>query len=140
MYNTWEELEEGIKECQKCKLCKTRKNIVFGVREKRCKNNVYRRRSGSGRGYDAASHLLEKHGKLMDKAFQGLGIKREEVYIANIVKCRPPQNRNPEKDEADACIDYLRSQVKLVNPKIIVLLGSVALKNILRRTVWNYSI
>ncbi len=67
----------------------------------------------------------------MDKAFIGIGIKREEVYIANIVKCRPPQNRNPESDEAEACMDYLRSQVMLVKPKIIVLLGSVALKNIL---------
>ncbi len=75
--------------------------------------------------------FVGKAGKLMDKAFAGVGIKRQEVYIANIVKCRPPQNRNPEKDEADACMDYLRSQVMLVKPKVIVLLGSVALKNIL---------
>ena len=67
----------------------------------------------------------------MDMAFQMLGIKREDVYIANIVKCRPPMNRNPEIDECTACIDYLRNQVILVNPDIIVLLGSVALKNIL---------
>lgn len=67
----------------------------------------------------------------MDMAFQMLGIKREEVYIANIVKCRPPMNRNPEEDECNACIDYLRNQVILVKPEIIVLLGSVALKNIL---------
>lgn len=67
----------------------------------------------------------------MDMAFDGIGIKREEVYIANIVKCRPPQNRNPEQDEAKACMDYLRNQVMLVKPKVIVLLGSVALKNIL---------
>ena len=67
----------------------------------------------------------------MDKAFLGLGINRENVYIANIVKCRPPQNRVPEKDEAEACLDYLRNQVILVKPKIIVLLGSTALKNIL---------
>ena len=67
----------------------------------------------------------------MNQAFLGLGIKREEVYIANIVKCRPPGNRNPEADEAQACMDYLRNQVVLVKPKIIVLLGSVALKNIL---------
>lgn len=67
----------------------------------------------------------------MDKAFIGLGINRDDVYIANIVKCRPPQNRNPELDEAKACMDYLRAQVILVKPKIIVLLGSVALKNIL---------
>lgn len=75
--------------------------------------------------------FVGKAGQLMDKAFIGLGIKREDVYITNIVKCRPPQNRNPEEDEAVACIDYLRSQVMLIKPKIIVLLGSVALKNIL---------
>ena len=64
-------------------------------------------------------------------AFQTVGIKREEVYIANIVKCRPPANRNPEEDECVACMNYLRNQVILVKPEIIVLLGSVALKNIL---------
>ena len=67
----------------------------------------------------------------MDMAFQMLGIKRQEVYIANIVKCRPPMNRNPEADECHACMDYLRNQVMLVKPEIIILLGSVALKNIL---------
>ena len=67
----------------------------------------------------------------MNEAFKGLGINREEVYIANIVKCRPPGNRNPEKDEAIACMDYLRNQVMLVKPEIIVLMGSVALKNVL---------
>lgn len=67
----------------------------------------------------------------MDMAFNGIGINREEVYIANIVKCRPPENRNPEQDEAEACLNYLRNQVMLVKPKVIVLLGSVALKNIL---------
>ena len=67
----------------------------------------------------------------MNMAYEAVGIEREEVYIANIVKCRPPSNRNPEDDEAMACLDYLRNQVILVKPKIIVLLGSVALKNIL---------
>lgn len=67
----------------------------------------------------------------MNKAFEGLGFNRENLYIANIVKCRPPQNRVPEDDEAEACLNYLRNQVLLVKPKIIVLLGSTALKNIL---------
>lgn len=67
----------------------------------------------------------------MNMAFQAIGLKREKVYIANIVKCRPPSNRNPEEDEAIACLNYLRNQVMLVKPKIIVLLGSIALKNIL---------
>ncbi len=75
--------------------------------------------------------LWEKHGQLMNKAFDGLNIHREQVYIANIVKCRPPSNRVPTDEEAEACLDFLRNQVMLVKPKIIVLLGSTALKNIL---------
>ena len=67
----------------------------------------------------------------MNKAFDGLGINRSKIYIANIVKCRPPANRVPERDEADACLNYLRNQVILIKPKIIILLGSTALKNIL---------
>ena len=75
--------------------------------------------------------FVGKAGKLMDMAFEMLGINRKEVYIANIVKCRPPMNRNPEADECNACMDYLRNQVLLVKPKIVILLGSDALKNIL---------
>ena len=67
----------------------------------------------------------------MNMAFEIVGIKRNEVYIANIVKCRPPQNRDPEEDEVNACIGYLRNQVILIKPKIIVLLGRIALTNIL---------
>lgn len=81
--------------------------------------------------------LWEKHGQLMNKAFEGIGIDRSKVYIANIVKCRPPSNRVPEDEEANSCLDYLRNQVVLVKPKIIVLLGSTALKNILGK---EYSI
>ena len=87
---------------------------------------------GPGADEDAQGEpFVGKAGKLMNMAFQMLGINRENLYIANIVKCRPPQNRNPLEDEAKACLDYLRNQVILVKPKIIVLLGSVALKNIL---------
>ena len=89
---------------------------------------------GEGPGADEDAQgipFVGKAGKLMNKAFEGLEINRGNVYIANIVKCRPPNNRVPEKDEAVACLDYLRNQVILVNPKIIVLLGSTALKNIL---------
>ena len=67
----------------------------------------------------------------MNKAFEGLGINRENVYIANVVKCRPPANRVPEEDEAACCLNYLRNQVILIKPKIIVLLGSTSLKYIL---------
>ena len=89
---------------------------------------------GEGPGADEDTQgipFVGKAGKLMDEAFKGLGIKREEVYIANIVKCRPPSNRDPELDETEACLDYLRNQVILVKPKIIVLLGRIALQNII---------
>ena len=130
MFETWEELEDSIINCNKCKLCKTRQNIVFGVGNK----NADIMFIGEGPGADEdrlGEPFVGRAGKLMDMAFGIVGIKREKVYIANIVKCRPPKNRVPEADESKACLDYLRNQVILVKPKIIVLLGSTALKNIL---------
>lgn len=130
MYETIEEIEEQVKNCKKCKLCNTRKNTVFGSGNVNSKVMFI----GEGPGADEDSMGLPfvgKAGKLMDQAFLGVGINREDVYIANIVKCRPPNNRNPEKEEAFACMDYLRNQVMLIKPKIIVLLGNIALKNIL---------
>ena len=136
MYENWEELEESIKQCEKCKLCKNRTNIVFGAGNKEAEVMLI----GEGPGADEDRERIPfvgKAGQLMNKALAGLGINREELYIANIVKCRPPSNRVPEQDEATACLDYLRNQVLLVKPKIIVLLGSTALKNILGK---EYSI
>ena len=130
MFNNWEELEAEAKQCTKCKLCKNRNNVVFGTGNK----NATLMFIGEGPGADEdiqGEPFVGKAGKLMNLAFEAIGLKREDVYIANIVKCRPPSNRNPEDDEATACLDYLRNQVILVKPKIIVLLGSVALKNIL---------
>ena len=130
MINSWEELELFCKNCNKCKLWSTRNNVVIGDGTRNAKIMFI----GEGPGADEDAQgvpFVGKAGKLMNMAFAGVGIKREEVYIANIVKCRPPGNRNPEKDEAEACKEFLDAQIKLVNPKIIVLLGSVALKNIL---------
>ena len=130
MYQTWEELEEACKSCIKCKLCNGRKNVVIGTGNKNAKIMFI----GEGPGADEDVQgipFVGKAGKLMDQAFKGIGINREEVYIANVVKCRPPNNRNPEEDEASNCREFLDTQINLVNPEIIVLLGSVALKNIL---------
>ena len=130
MFNNWEELEAEAKQCTKCKLWKNRNNVVFGTGNK----NATLMFIGEGPGADEDIQgipFVGKAGKLMNLAFEAIGLKREDVYIANIVKCRPPSNRNPEDDEATACLDYLRNQVILVKPKIIVLLGSIALKNIL---------
>ena len=130
MYNNWEELEQACKNCTKCKLCSNRKNVVIGKGNKNA--NIMFIGEGPGADEDIQGiPFVGKAGQLMDKAFQAIGIQKEEVYIANIVKCRPPNNRNPEYEEADSCKEYLESQIKLVNPQIIVLLGSVALKNIL---------
>lgn len=130
MYETLDEINEEVKKCNKCVLCQNRTNTVFGVGDE----NADIMFIGEGPGADEdreGEPFVGKAGKLMNQAFQGLGIDRNKVYIANIVKCRPPNNRNPEKDEANACLNYLRNQVILIKPKIIVLLGSVALKNIL---------
>lgn len=130
MYDNWEQLENETKQCKKCKLYQTRNNVVFGTGNK----NADLMLIGEGPGADEdvqGEPFVGKAGKLMNMAFEIIGLKREDVYIANIVKCRPPSNRNPQEDEAFACLNYLRNQVILVKPKIIVLLGSVALKNIL---------
>lgn len=130
MLDNWEQLEQECMKCKKCKLCQTRNNVVFGVGNRDADLMFI----GEGPGADEDIQGLPfvgKAGKLMNMAFDILGLKRDDVYIANVVKCRPPSNRNPEDDEAMACLNYLRNQVILVKPKIIVLLGSVALKNIL---------
>ena len=131
MYDNWEELESSIANCKKCKLCQNRTNIVFGIGNKNADIMLI----GEGPGADEDKQgipFVGKAGQLMNKAFEGLGID-----IANVVKCRPPANRVPENDEAEECLNYLRNQVILVKPKIIVLLGSTALKNILGK---EYSI
>ena len=136
MYNNWEELEKSIIGCNKCKLCENRTNIVFGTGNK----NADIMFIGEGPGADEdilGEPFVGKAGKLMDEAFKGIGIDRNQVYIANVVKCRPPLNRDPQNDEAEACLDYLRNQVVLVKPKVIVLLGRIALQNILEK---DYSI
>lgn len=130
MCQNWEELEQSIVDCKRCKLCQGRSNIVFAEGNKEADVMLI----GEGPGADEDREgipFVGKAGQLMNKAFDALNIDRSKLYIANVVKCRPPKNRVPEEDEATACLDYLRNQVMLVKPKIIVLLGSTALKNIL---------
>jgi DNA polymerase len=136
MINSWEELESLCRNCNKCKLAQGRNNVVIGEGNKNAKIMFI----GEGPGADEDAQgvpFVGKAGQLMNQVFNSVGIKREDVYIANIVKCRPPNNRNPYESEAKKCLDYLRNQVLLVKPEIIVLLGSVALTNILGK---DYSI
>lgn len=130
MYEDLNELKEIVKKCNKCNLCKGRTNTVFADGSENAKIMFI----GEGPGADEDREgvpFVGKAGKLMNQAFIGLGISREKIYIANIVKCRPPNNRTPLKEEAMACLDYLRNQVLVLQPKIVVLLGNTALKNIL---------
>lgn len=130
MYNTLDEINDEVKRCNKCILCQNRTNSVFGIGNE----NADIMFIGEGPGADEDKQgepFVGKAGKLMNQAFLGLGISREKIYIANIVKCRPPNNRAPLREESNICLNYLRNQVILIKPKIIVLLGSTALKNIL---------
>ena len=130
MFENWEELEDSIKNCKKCNLSSTRQNIVFGVGNKNA--DIMFIGEGPGADEDAQGEpFVGKAGKLMNEAFRGTGINRDNLYITNVVKCRPPQNRDPEKDEIESCKQYLENQIQIIKPKLIVLLGKIALQSIL---------
>ena len=130
MYDNWEELESSILNCQKCRLCQNRTKIVFGIGNK----NADIMFIGEGPGADEDKQgipFVGKAGKLMDKAFEGLGIERGNVYIANMVKCRPPKNRDPKPEEQDMCINWLREQFKIIKPKIVVCVGRISAQKLI---------
>jgi uracil-DNA glycosylase len=132
---TYEELKNTCLNCQNCKLSENRKNVVFGVGNVPC--NVMVIGEGPGEQEDLSGvPFIGKAGQLLTKIFESVKINREDdIYITNIVKCRPPQNRNPEKEEVNVCKSYLLRQINLVKPKIIIVLGSPALKTILGETL-----
>ena len=122
MIDNFAELEIQCKQCQKCGLCETRTNVVFGVGTPDAE--VMFIGEGPGQNEDEQGEpFVGRGGKLLDKMLEAIDLDRKKnIYIANIVKCRPPANRNPEEDECMACMNYLRNQVILVRPEIIVLL------------------
>ena len=128
----WEALEQTCKSCQKCALADTRHNVVFGVGPRDAA--VMCIGEGPGENEDLQGEpFVGRAGKLLDDMLELIDLDRtKNVYIANIVKCRPPQNRDPLNTEQDACIGYLRNQVALIRPKIIVCLGRVAAVRLIR--------
>lgn len=125
MYDTWEELEKACKGCNKCDLCKTRTNLVFG--DGRRDAEVFFIGEGPGEQEDLKGKpFVGRSGQLLDKMLLAIGLDRSKIFIGNIVKCRPPKNRDPLPEEQELCIDWLRNQVKLMRPKIIVCLGRIA--------------
>ena len=127
----FEKLKEICLSCEKCELCKGRRNVVFGVGNPNAK--VMFVGEGPGEQEDIQGEpFVGKSGQLLDKYLEIIDLSRKDnIYIANIVKCRPPQNRDPKPEEQDACIDYLRKQVKLIQPKIIVCLGRIAAQRLI---------
>ena len=128
----WEALERTCMSCQKCALADTRHNVVFGVGPRDAE--VMCIGEGPGENEDLQGEpFVGRAGKLLDDMLELIDLDRKtNVYIANIVKCRPPQNRDPLNTEQDACIGYLRNQVALIRPKIIVCLGRVAAIRLIR--------
>ena len=122
---TWEALEQRCRQCQNCPLAETRTNVVFGTGNRQA--DILFIGEGPGEQEDLQGvPFVGPAGKLLDRMLSVVDLSRETVYIANIVKCRPPRNRDPLNTEQDACIGYLRAQTALLRPKIIVCLGRIA--------------
>ena len=126
----WEALKNKCDQCTLCGLCTTRRNLVFGVGNQNA--DIMFIGEGPGEQEDIQGiPFVGPAGKLLDDMMSIIDLNRENSYIANIVKCRPPGNRDPQEAEQVACIGYLRNQVALVQPKIIVCLGRIAAKRII---------
>lgn len=129
--DTFEQLHSEAMACKKCRLHETRTNVVFGTGDIRADLMFV----GEGPGADEDAKgipFVGRAGQLLTKMIEAMGQTRDTVYIANIVKCRPPGNRNPFEDESAACVPYLFRQIEYIKPKVIVLLGSVAAQNLLK--------
>ncbi len=125
-------IQKNIGDCSRCKLAKTRTHIVFG--EGNPKSKLMFVGEGPGESEDLHGRpFVGRAGQLLDKIIEAMGMKREDVYIANVVKCRPPENRRPQEDEIEACEGFLHKQIESVNPEVIVALGATALETLTKQ-------
>lgn len=128
---TLEDVRKEFEKCHQCRLCKERKNIVFGVGNEKAKLVFIG--EAPGRDEDLKGEpFVGRAGQLLTKIINAMGLKREDVYITNIIKCRPPGNRNPLPDEIAACEPYLIKQLEVINPRLICALGTVAAQILLK--------
>jgi DNA polymerase len=127
----WNNLISHCEACQKCQLGATRTNLVFGTGNRTADLLFVGEAPGQAED-EQGIPFVGAAGKLLDRYLYAVGIPRESVYIANILKCRPPHNRDPLPEEEDACIGYLREQVKLIQPKIIVCLGRISAMRLIK--------
>lgn len=130
-----EELRAAIGDCRRCKLWPGRTHLVFGVGNRKARLMFIG--EGPGRDEDLQGEpFVGRAGQLLtDIITKGIGLRREDVYIANVIKCRPPENRNPEPDEVASCEPFLKKQIDLVQPEIIVALGKFAVQTLLQSKV-----
>lgn len=131
--DTLKGLAQRLADCRRCRLCEGRRQVVFGVGDPRARLMFI----GEGPGQEEdrlGEPFVGRAGRLLDAMLRALGLPRQQVYIANVVKCRPPGNRDPQDDEVAACRPFLERQVELVNPEIIVTLGRIAARHLLGRT------
>ncbi len=128
---TWEELERECRECTLCSLSATRTNCVFGTGNRSARLMFVGEAPGEKEDLSGVP-FVGAAGKLLDRYLEAVGIDRGDVYIANILKCRPPKNRDPEPDEQDKCMPYLREQVRLIRPEIIVCLGRISAMRLIK--------
>jgi len=131
---TLEDVRKELGDCKRCKLHRGRKTIVFGEGNEKATLMLI----GEGPGYDEdvqGRPFVGRAGQLLTKILQSINLPREEVYIANIIKCRPPQNRNPEPDEIQSCSPFLMKQIRVIQPKIICALGTFSAQTLLKTDV-----
>lgn len=133
-YRSWRPLYEDVQECTKCDLARTRLHAVFGEGDRQ--SDIMLVGEGPGQVEDETGRpFVGPSGHLLDEMLGEIGLKRDEVYICNVVKCRPPHNRDPKPEEVHACMPYLRAQTALLKPKVIVCLGRHAAGLLLGRDV-----
>ena len=129
--NDWVSLQEEVAGCRRCSLCETRTQTVFGTGNKNADWMLIGEAPGQSEDIEGKP-FVGKAGFLLTEMLRAIGLSRDEVFIANILKCRPPNNRDPKVDEIDSCAKFLQRQIAAVRPKIILAVGRVAAQNLLK--------
>jgi uracil-DNA glycosylase family 4 len=126
----WEELAAAVHACQRCELCKSRTQAVFGVGDRQARLMIVGEAPGAEEDRQGEP-FVGRAGRLLDAMLRAVGLDREQVFIANILKCRPPRNRDPQPAEVEQCMPYLRRQIELISPALILCVGRIAAQNLL---------
>jgi uracil-DNA glycosylase len=129
--STWDDLQTEVATCTKCGLCETRTQTVFGTGSKTADWMIIGEAPGQHED-EQGKPFVGKAGQLLTEMLRAVGLDRDDVFITNILKCRPPGNRDPKTDEAESCSDYLRRQRELIKPKIILAVGRISAQTLLK--------